>query len=91
MNDLRVRNYTAVPTATFTPTVTPFAQIVPPTAQQIAPLPATVTPFHPTPTPLPPNPVGLTIPSISDALGRGAFLALMLILGVGLILRLRRE
>jgi len=91
VTDLRVRNYTAVPTATFTPTATPFAQIVPPTAQLIAPLPATVTPSHPTPTPFPSNPAGLTVPSISGALGRGAILSLLLILGVSLILRLRRE
>jgi len=91
VTDLRVRNYTAVPTATFTPTATPFAQIVPPTAQLIAPLPATVTPFHPTPTPLPPNPAGLTVPSISEAMGRGALFAFLLILGVGLVLRLRRD
>ena len=59
VSDLRVRNYTAVPTSTVTPTATAFAQIVPPTAQLIAPMPATVTPSHPTPTPLPPNPAGI--------------------------------
>ena len=91
VTDLRVRNYTAVPTSTFTPTATPFAEIVAPTAQLIAPLLATVTPSHPTPTPFPPNPAGLTVPSISEALGRGAILSLLLILVVGLILRLRRE
>jgi uncharacterized membrane protein len=91
VTDLRVRNYTAVPTSTFTPTATPFAEIVAPTAQLIAPLLATVTPSHPTPTPFSPNPAGLTVPSISEALGRGAILSLLLILVVGLILRLRRE
>jgi len=91
VTDLRVRNYTAVPTSTFTPTATPFAEIVAPTAQLIAPLPATATSSHPTPTPFPPNPAGLTVPSISEALGRGAILSLLLILIVSLILRLRRE
>jgi hypothetical protein len=91
VTDLRVRNYTAVPTPTFTATATAFAQIVPPTAQLLAPAPATVTQSHPTPTPYPPNPAGLEVASISWALGRGAILALLLILGVGLLLRLRRE
>ena len=92
ISDIRVRNYTAVPTPTVPPpTATAFAQIVPPTAQLIAPMPATVTPSHPTPTPLSPNPAELAIPSISGALSRGAILAVLLILGVNLILRLRRE
>ena len=89
--DLRVRNYTAVPTSTPAPTATVVAQFAPPTAQLIAPAPATVTPSLPTPTPFPPNPAGLAVPSISGALGRGAMFALLLIVGVGLILRLRRE
>ena len=89
--DLRVRNYTPVPTSTPAPTATVVAQFAAPTAQLIAPALATVTASHPTPTPFPPNPAGLVIPSISGALGRGAILALLLILGVGLILRLRRE
>ncbi|MBN1450257.1 MAG: hypothetical protein JW963_04505 [Anaerolineales bacterium] len=91
VTDLRVRNYTAVPTPTATVTATAFAQIVPPTAQLLAPEIATATSVHPAPTPFPPNPAGLAIPSISLALGRGAILALLLILGVGFILRLRRE
>ena len=89
--DLRVRNYTPVPTSTPAPTATVVAQFAPPTAQLIAPAPATVTPSLPTPTPFPPNPAGLAVLSISGALGRGSLLALLLILGVGLILRLRRE
>lgn len=89
--DLRVRNYTPVPTATPAPTATVVSQFALPTAQLIAPALATVTPSHPTPTPFPPNPVELVSPAISGALGRGAILALLLILGVGLILRLRRE
>ena len=89
--DLRVRNYTPVPTSTPAPTTTVVAQFAPPTAQLIVPAPATVTPSLPTPTALAPNPAGLAVSSISEALRRGAMLALLLILGVGLILRLRRE
>jgi hypothetical protein len=88
---LRVRNYTAVPTATFTPTPTAIVQFAPPTAQLIAPSVATVTLSLPTPTPLPSNPASLQDASIAGALGRGAILALLLFLGVGLMLRLRRE
>ncbi len=88
---LRVRNYTAVPTSTYTPTATAIVQFAAPTAQLIAPAPATVTPSLPTPTFLPPNPASLQDASISGALGRGAILALLLFLGFGLILRLRRE
>ena len=91
VSGLRVRNYTAVPTSTFTPTATAIVQFAPPTAQLIAPAAATVTPSLPTPTPLPPNPASLQDASISGALGRGAILALLLFLGFGLILRLRRE
>jgi hypothetical protein len=90
VTDLRVRNYTAVPTPTPTATATAFAQIMPPTAQLLVPEIATVTPSNPTPTPFPPNPAGLEMTSIPWAVGRGAMLALLLILGVGLILRLRR-
>jgi hypothetical protein len=88
---LRVRNYTAVPTSTFTPTATPVVRFAVPTAQLIAPAPATVTPSLPTPTPLPPNPVSLAGASISSALGKGSLLALLLFLGFGLLLRLRRD
>lgn len=88
---LRVRNYTPVPTPTFTPTSTAVVQFAPPTAQRIAPSVATVTPSLPTPTPLPPNPASLQEASISNALGRGAILALLLFVGFGLLLRLRRE
>ncbi len=91
VSGLRVRNYTPVPTATFTPTPTAVVQFAPPTAQLIAPSVATATPSLPTPTPLPPNPASLQDASISGALGRGAILALLLFLGFGLLLRLRRE
>jgi len=88
---LRVRNYTAIPTSTFTPTATAVVRFNVPTAQLIAPAPATVAPSLPTPTPLPLNPVSLASSSISGALGRGAILALLLFLVFGLILRLRRN
>jgi hypothetical protein len=88
---LRVRNYTPVPTPTPTQTPTAIAQFAPPTAQLIAPAAATATQSLPTPTPFPANPVSLEVLAISEALGRGAALTLLLILGFGLILRLRRE
>jgi len=88
---LRVRNYTPVPTATYTPTVTPVVQFAAPTAQLIAPALDTATPSLPTPTPLPPNPASLQNIAISGALGRGALLALLLFVIFGLLLRLRRE
>jgi len=91
MSDLRVRNYTPIPTATPTPTSTPVVQFVAPTAQLIRPVLATATLSLPTPTPLPPNPASLAESSISSALGRGAALALLLFVVFGLLLRLRRE
>lgn len=91
VSGLRVRNYTAVPTATPAPTATAVAQFAAPTAQLIAPAPATVTPSLPTPTHFPANPAGLGTPSISNALGKGAIMALLLFIGFGFILRLRRE
>jgi hypothetical protein len=91
VSDLRVRNYTPVPTPTVTETATVFAQLVLPTVQLLATAPATATASHPTPTPFPPNPAGLEVSSISNAVGRGAILTLLLIFGVGLILRLRRS
>lgn len=91
VSGLRLRNYTAVPTSTPTSTATAIVQFAAPTAQIIAPAPATATSSLPTPTPLPPNPASLQSASISGALGRGAVLALLLFLGFGLLLRLRRE
>jgi hypothetical protein len=88
---LRVRNYTAVPTSTFTPTATAIVQFAAPTARMVAPEPATAIPSLPTPTFLPPNPASFRAASILGALGRGAVLALLLFAGFGLLLRLRRE
>jgi hypothetical protein len=91
VNNLRVRNYTPVPTPTFTATATAFLPVSLPTAQLVTPELATVAPSLPTPTLFPPNPAGLALSSISSAVGRGAILALLLILGIGLILRFRRD
>jgi hypothetical protein len=91
VSGLRVRNYTSVPTSTFTPTATTIAKFAPPTAQLIAPAPATATQSLPTPTSLPPNSASLAENNISNALGSGAILALLLFAVFGLILRLRRD
>jgi hypothetical protein len=92
VSDLRVRNYTPIPTSTPTPTATPVVQFAAPTAQLIAPAPATATLSLPTPTLLPPNPVSLANYSISGALGKGAALTILLFVIFGLLLlRLRRE
>jgi hypothetical protein len=91
ISGLRVRNYTPIPTSTPTPTATPVVQFAAPTAQLIAPAPATATSSLPTPTLLPPNPVSLANNSISEALGQGAALTLLLFVVLGLLLRLRRE
>jgi hypothetical protein len=91
VDDLRVRNYTPVPTPTLIATATAFLPISIPTAQLVTPELATVAPLLPTPTPFPPNPAGLELTSISGAVGRGAILALLLILGIGFILRYRRD
>lgn len=91
VSGLRVRNYTPVPTSTITPTATAILQFAAPTAQLIGPAPVTATSSLPTPTALPPNPASLQAAAISSVLGRGAALALLLFLGFGLLLRLRRE
>lgn len=91
VSGIRIRNYTAVPTATFTPTPTAVVLFAPPTAQLMAPEPATATPVLPSPTPLPPNPASLHETSIPFALGRGAILTLLLFVGFGLLLRMRRD
>jgi hypothetical protein len=79
---LRVRNYT--PAETPTPTAT--------FADQPTPVPATATrtPF-PTPTLLPPNPAAVAPRDVYASMGRGALLALVLLAGFGLLIRLRRE
>jgi len=91
VTDLSVRNYTPVPTPTLTATATAVARFVVPTAQLILPDPATATPSIATPTPLPPNPASLGTSSIAGALTRGALLTFLLFLGLGFVLRLRRD
>jgi len=88
---LHVRNYTAMPTSTSTPTETPFPGVIVPTALLSTPVPAAVAQAYPTPTPLPVNPASLSVPSIYSALRQGALLSLALFLAFGLLLRLRRN
>jgi hypothetical protein len=91
VSGLRVRNYTAVPTSTPTPTPTPVVQFSAPTAQRIEPVLATAILSLPTPTPLPPNPASLRDSAIAGALGRGALLAFVLFMGLGFLIRSRRD
>lgn len=91
VTDLKVRNYTAAPTTVPTATETSLPGLVAPTALLATPVPAAVTQAYPTPTPLPPNPAGLDVGAIYSALGRGAGWTLVLFLGLGLLLRLRRD
>lgn len=101
VTDLHIRNAVVPPTATPTqiPTATPTAL---PTDEAIflqptidAPLPttkpATVSSSGPQPTPLPANPAALTTESIYFYLARGAILALILFIVLGIFLRLRRN
>lgn len=94
VTDLKIRNDTPDPTATFTesPTSTPtplfFSQFTPPPAD--APT-STPLPAFPTSTPLPPNPASLTTASILSVFGRGALAILGVFILVSLFLRLRRN
>ncbi len=93
---VKVRNYTAVPTPSpvVTPTATAALQI--PTAIVIVPSPtATAQPEAPTapvdtPTALPPNPAGMTSAEIFSGFWRGALVVGLVVLGFGVLLRLRR-
>jgi len=91
VTNVSVRNYTPVPTPTVTETATAVVQFAVPTAQFIASEPVTATPSLATPTPLPPNPASLESLSIAGALTRGALLTILLFLGFGFVLRLRRD
>ncbi len=84
VEDLRIRNYTPLPTETPLP---PTPTLWLPKATSI---PATVTPPYPAPTPLPPNPLTVSTGEVYANLGKGALLALGLFLAVGLYLRVRR-
>lgn len=102
VTDLHVRNAVVPPTATPTQiqTETPTAPALPtdeafspPTLTTPLPTakPVTVSSSAPQPTPLPANPAALTLDSIYSNFGRGAILALILFLVLGIFLRLRRN
>jgi hypothetical protein len=90
---VRVRNYTAVPTPSpvVTPSATAALQI--PTAMVVVPSEtATAQPTSAvaTPTALPPNPAGVSTAQIYARFWRGALVVGLLVLGFGVLLRLRR-
>ncbi len=90
---VRVRNYTAVPTPSpvVTPTATAVLQI--PTAIVVVPSATVIaqpTPAVATPTALPPNPAGVTTAEIFSRFWRGALVVGLVVLGFGVLMRLRR-
>lgn len=88
VENVRVRNYTAVDTSTPTPTAT--LTITPsPTATLVATETLTSTPF-PTPTSHPANPVIVTDRQIASSVVRGAVAVVALFAIFGLFIRLRR-
>ena len=91
VGDLRVRNYTPAPTEVPTETPTEFAPLTIPTARYVATAPPTETPSFPTPTSLPANPVAIEREMIYVAIGRGALVAILAILALAFLLRLRRD
>jgi len=88
IGDLKVRNDAPPPTETPTPVAENLVEEPLPTPTAVA---ATATRVFPTPTPLPPNPAALAASSIYSTFGRGAALAMILFLVLGLFLRLRRS
>ncbi len=101
---LQVRNYSLTPTATAISTLEAEQTVLPtttatitqtptpaPTLPPLTVLPATVPSNYPTPTPLSANPAALTVASILSTFGRGALLALILFIILGIFLRLRRS
>ncbi len=84
VEDVRVRNYTSLPTETPMPATPTYPS---PSATSV---PATVTPPYPTPTPFPANPMSVSMQNVYANLGKGALLALGLFIVVGLLLRVRR-
>lgn len=84
VEDLRIRNYTPLPTGTPVP-ATPTISL--PTATSI---PATITQPYPAPTPFPPNPLTVTMRTVIANLGKGALLALGLFLVATFYRRVRR-
>jgi len=100
VTDLHIRNTVVPPTATPIPSAT--VATVPPTDESFIPPPTLTTPpptLEPVsvssgssqPTPLPANPAALTTDSIYSNFGRGAILALILFIVLGIFLRLRRN
>jgi len=101
VTDLHVRNAVVPPTVT--PTQVPAViSTIPPTDEALflqptiaAPLPTakpvTVPSSGSQPTPLPANPAAITTESIYFYLARGALLALILFIVLGIFLRLRRN
>lgn len=83
---LKIRNDTPEPTAT-------SAESIQPTAVQDIPTPMAVIPTDnfPKSTPLPANPAALTAPRVYSTFGRGALIALGLVILFSLILRLRKD
>ncbi|GAB4424026.1 MAG: hypothetical protein Kow002_13580 [Anaerolineales bacterium] len=84
LENVRVRNYTSLPTATPLPS-TPTLSLPVPTL-----IPAAVTSTYPVPTPFPTNPISVSSRTIYINLGKGALLTLGLFLLFGLLLRFRR-
>ena len=84
VEDVRVRNYTPLPTETLEP-VTPTISL--PTATSV---PATAAQPFPTPTSFPANPLTVSMRDVYENLGKGGLLVLGLFLVVGLFLRMRR-
>lgn len=81
VGSIRVRNYTAVETATPTP-INLMVTIAP--GDEPATATATASPPPPTPTPLPPNPAELTPGDLIQSFGRGILVAASLITFIGI-------
>lgn len=87
---VKVRNYTALPTASPTATATQPALLVP--TPFLVEASATPTPLPlPTPSRLPPNSVEVTAGQVYTGFWRGALGALLLLLLGGILIRLRRN
>lgn len=96
ITDLKVRNYTADPTATpsdtlpTSPTLPSISQFnADPASPSLDEPTPTIT--YPTSTPLPPNPASLTVNAILSIFGKSALVILGLFIFISLLLRLRRN
>jgi hypothetical protein len=92
VNNLRVRNYSSIETATPTPTLTstPYTETPRPSQTPTNTVVPSETPLPDTPTPLPTNPVTITQGNINNSLIRGAAGALAAFTLVGLYLSVKR-